>query len=394
MFVRNVINKYTSIEWLSFLIIVMAGNSWWPIWGYGTFLGTLIYFMAIFILLVKFTVAKRWKQQRIIPFFLLFSCFVLLDFFRGGTHMSSVFICFSLLIAYHLSNDEAKNILELTTWYITISIVISLPLWLFHQYVQPIPSIGQFDITEMKGSMSAIMENHIFFVTYQGLEALRFYSLFDEPGVLGTISAFILWGNQYNFNDRRNVIILIGTFFTFSMAFYILTIVGFFISSKLDNRKKILYLLLVFSFIYVMFLALQENIAFQQAVIYRFTNMEDTGVDSRSTYEINQVWEHFISSNDVFLGYSKDLFIDKVGGVSSSYKNFFMRYGVIGFLILIYSYYRLSVSHSRIVLGTLLIFLLSFMQRPNLFTAQNIILYCAILGNFNALRDIDLKTTK
>lgn len=388
MLARQIINKYTYEEWLCFLI-VMAGNSWWLIWGYGTFLGTLIYFIATFVLSIRFSKQKRWRIQRILPFILLFSYFVLLDFFKGGIYTSSIFICLSLLIAYHLSNKEAKNVLDIVTWYIAISIVISLPFWLFHQYIQPIPPIAEFDISEMKGTESSIMENHIFFVTSKGLEALRFYSLFDEPGVLGTISAFILWGNQYNFKDKRNIIILIGSFFTFSMAFYILTIVGFFISSKINLKKKILYLLFIVSFIYVMFILLKDNVAFQQSVIYRFTNMEETGVDSRSTYEINRIWHNFISSNDIFLGYGKEEFIDKIGGISSSYKNFIMRYGIFGFLVLIYSYYKLSVRHSRIILATLLIFILSFLQRPSLFTAQNIILYCAIIGNFNALRNLN-----
>ena len=112
MLAKHIVNKYTSDEWLCFFII-MAGNSWWPIWGNSTFLGTLIYFIATFVLSIRFSKQKRWRTQRILPFILLFSYFVLLDFFKGGIYTSSIFICLSLLIAYHLSNKEAKNVLDI-----------------------------------------------------------------------------------------------------------------------------------------------------------------------------------------------------------------------------------------------------------------------------------------
>ncbi len=59
------------------------------------------------------------------------------------------------------------------------------------------------------------MNNYLLFVTMATANTFRFYSMFDEPGVLGTLSAFVLFANKYDFKRKSNLIILIGAFFHF-----------------------------------------------------------------------------------------------------------------------------------------------------------------------------------
>ncbi len=377
---KQSIKRYSNAEWLCF-ITIMAWNSWWPIWGYSsTSLPFFLSYGAVFLLFLIFNKEKRWRKSLVFTSFILFIYFVLYQFLFE-INLSSIFIVGGFLIASHLKREEGKNILDIVTWCLSISISISLPFWIFHQYISPIPVFNYLDIGSMKGTLSTVMANHFFFVTYDGTEAFRFYSLFDEPGVLGTLAALTLWGNQYNFKDKRIIIILIGSFFTFSMAFYILTLVGFFMSFKLKKSTKFMVLFLIGALVSILFVFLEDNIAFQQSVVYRFNNFEETGVNSRNVYETNQMWNNFIFTSRSLIGYSSDI-LNTVGAIPTSYKWFFMRYGIIGFLLVIFAYYKISKSRNFLVLATLFIFVLSFMQRPQLFSVNLVMLYSAIINTF------------
>src|SRR5690606_28258663 len=112
--------------------------------------------------------------------------------------------------------------------------------WLIHTFAFPLPMWGgTIQYYESKG-MDNILENYILFIQVQHEFVVRFYSIFDEPGTLGTLSAFVLYGNRYMFRRKENLIILIGGILTFSLAFYILLIAGLFIQN-IRNIKQILF---------------------------------------------------------------------------------------------------------------------------------------------------------
>ena len=209
------IQSYTFIEWMIFLVVI-SNLSPWIIWGYG--LSTLLQYSSVTLLFVAMLSKNRLQGSRGVVVFLLLLLYFVIGQMFNQIHFSYAFIALAYLMAVKVSQKECCNVMNLLTTYVFLSVIIPLPLWLIHQYITPIPAIGVLDIGAMKGTGSTLMENHFFFVTYQDLDAMRFYSWYDEPGTLGTFAPFILFANKFNMKDRRIPFILLGCFFTFSMA--------------------------------------------------------------------------------------------------------------------------------------------------------------------------------
>ena len=304
--------------------------------------------------------------------------FVVIQIFNN-IHLSYILICAGYLIAANLRIKECTNVINLITNYVFLSILIPLPLWLFLQYVMPLPLYEILDICSIKGANGVFMENYFFFVTFSGTEAMRFYSWYDEPGVLGTLAPFILFANQFNMKDKRIPIIIVGCLFTFSMAFYILSLIGWLYINRHSLKSIILTLLSIVLISLLLCYFLQDNLAFQQSVIYRFTNFSETGVDSRNSFETNMIWNSMKSTGDLIFGLGSGA-MNNYGGISSSYKSFIIEFVYVGCFLLLTAYYKLLRYKNLLGIFTLFLFLLSFLQRPQLFTAGWFLLYSCVIG--------------
>ena len=60
------------------------------------------------------------------------------------------------------------------------------------------------------------------FLVYQHESAMRFSSIFDEPGYLGTLSVFVLILGGMNLTRWYNLVLLIGGILSLSFAFYVM----------------------------------------------------------------------------------------------------------------------------------------------------------------------------
>ena len=375
--VLNYIKKFSVTEWLLFLVI-MSFNSWWPIWN-NSAAAPLCYGSILILLAKTFNSNRHSLINNGAVTFLLLLYFVVLQT-ANTIHLSSIFIVVAYMLSTTLNANESKNVIKLLTDYLALSIIISLPFWIVHEFVYQLPVYQIMDISSWKGNDGQYYLNYFFFIAVEGIEAHRFYSLFDEPGVLGTLSAFLLWANQYNFKDKRCLIIFIGSLFTFSMAFYILSVFGWICSTKIKLSSLIIRISLFLLVCLVLATFLSDNLAFQQSILYRIANFEETGVHSRTSYEFNLLWSDFIVSPSVFFGLGSGA-VDELGG-NTSYRFFVLEYGVIGLILLISAYYCNIRKKNYLALMTLFIFILSFLQRPALFTAANIFLFTCIVRNF------------
>lgn len=376
------IRKYTVVEWLAFLVII-AFNSWWPIWENMTIAATMCYASELLLLSYLF-IHGRLRIVRYIGIALIMSIyFVLLQIFNLF-HGSSLFIIFIIFAADALNKRECKNIIHLITRYLSFTIVISLIPWLIHQYITPLPLYDIIDVSKFKGGDGIYYDNYFWFIS-TGTDILRFYSLFDEPGVLGTLGAFILWANKYNFKNKDCIILLIGCIFTFSMAFYVMTIIGWLAYSKFKPSKVIISATAIFLIGFVLYNLLKDNLAFQQSIIERFTNYDEHDVESRTGFAINMLWDKTVHSSKIIFGLGSGAVKGMEG---SSYKLFFLEYGIFGFLLIIYAYYKLIPKKNYYSIMTLCLFVISFLQRPQLFSAQNILLFTCIVKCFETQKVI------
>ena len=234
-----IMKESASINIVSILltIIVLLQNGIWLFW----YTGAIFSFLFITILFLFFIYKQRFKvtYSKVGYIVLSFFVFIIIPFINGGSISgSSVLYLLLIILLYNSFEEEKTKVLDYLTNILSVIILISLPLWIIHTYVVPFPLYNQLDLSAFKGNDFTVMNNYIFFVTpEQGLSRYRFYSVFDEPGVLGTLSSFVLFGNRYNFRSKKNIIIFVGALMTFSFAFILLTLLGVFWQTRKSFSK-------------------------------------------------------------------------------------------------------------------------------------------------------------
>ena len=204
----------------------------------------------------------------------------------------------------------------------------------------------------------------------------RLCGLFNEPGYFGTILAFVLCADGMNLRKKENIVLLIAGCLTFSFAFFALLLIHLILASYKKPKLMAFLIILVLLMVYVVpNIQLSNNDVAK--LISRFYSLE-TSLESRTRSSFDTLFERWKTSDKVLFGYGHGYgkSIDPDG--SSSYKSYFVDYGVAGFILmfaplLIYAF-RKAKGNSKCVFFVVL-FIASIYQRPNIYS----ILYFVIL---------------
>lgn len=369
-----------SFSLVSFLMAftVCMQNPIWPLWGiWGTWLG----YSSVFLLYVIMQKNKQLsiRVSDLMILILMFFVFLIIPCFYAF-RTSSLFIVLSYFLALNIDRINGKKTLDYISSFLYWVILVSLPAWLIHLNLFEFQNFGQLDLSEMKGA-PYIYNNYILFVMDATRDYYRFYSVFDEPGVLGTLSAFVLYGNKYNFKRKENIVILIGCLFTYSMAFYMITLLGWLYQSAISFKRLIMSIVAIILVVGILVYFMADDQAFQQSVIERFTDVGLDRVEGRTGSNVNVFWDKYIASSDVFLGMGTSFINDNLSGFGNSYKRFVIEYGLIGTILLIVMYFHLVKRWNRLTLGFFVLFFLSFLQRPLAFSSWQIFVFIAVTSN-------------
>lgn len=164
----------------------------------------------------------------------------------------------------------------------------------------------------------------------------RFMGMFDEPGVVGTISAVLLIISRFDFKQKRNIVILISGIFSFSLFFYLICFISIIVQSPL--KVKIVVVLFIGAILFL----LRDNEVVNTLIFSRFTMENDfiSFVDNRNTTLFNDAYEQFKQSSAYWTGMGVGTAM-RVGEGGSSYKMLVMDYGMVFFGVYIISYYFL-----------------------------------------------------
>jgi hypothetical protein len=363
-----------------FVLIVFLQNPPWPLWDFW-FPPLFLCFLVLLILLNERIIHTKTANKNIFYFTLLLFIFFIGFQSIGNFRTSSVVTVIIFFQLYFLSIKEKCEILKKVTSILALIIAISLPLWLINQFVVGLPVMFDMQYGDWKGdSVSTIIENYLFFVQEKGNFINRFYSIFDEPGVLGTLSAFLLFANKYNFKDKRIILILLGGIFTYSLAFFILTLIGLLLYYV---RKPLLLVILCFGFVVI---GISIIIFFDQnpvvAVILERLLSPQSSLESRVSSDLEDYFLNYISSVDFVLGKGTDFFENnQLGG--QGYQVFLIENGFFGSLLVIGMYLFIFKGNRYLVISYLLLFLLSSLQRPFLFTPYQIIVFYIGVANLS-----------
>lgn len=210
---------------------------------------------------------------------------------------------------------------------------------------------------------------------------IRLYSVFLEPGYLGTLIAFMLYANRFNFNRRSIKILLLAEIMSFSLAGYITTFVAY-IFHKYSLHISIKRFILIFISLFAIYYLSQDYNGGENKVndlIFSRLRLDDEKGfkgNNRTGLAADYYYEQMISNGELLTGMGVER-IAKINGSSddynkdtkingAGYKIYFLTYGLISvvFFLLFYlfSAFRICPKNIRYSVGFFVIVALTFIQ--------------------------------
>lgn len=314
----------------------------------------------IFSAIVLFDIIKRGRNKQIGLCLLFLSIYVvyavLSSFnFNGFLFVLSIPLLVFAKDSFHINVLSAfKNIVAVL---LAISIVVYTLVVILNI---PIPGA---EIKPINDNKLEIYYHYPFLITnfLYGLIVPRFYFLFDEPGVVGTMCALLLVADRFQFKEKINYIFLIGGIL--SVSFFFFGICGLYVFFNAKTKYKIIVGILV-AFAYVL---LANNELVNDLVFKRFIIEDGSFVgDNRSTQSFDIFYENFRKSPDYLwgLGAGKGELLNEGG---SSYKQYIVDFGVVFFasyLLVFFLVGRLIKMKKRDAAFLLIVVLAVMYQRP------------------------------
>ena len=176
---------------------------------------------------------------------------------------------------------------------------------------------------------------------------IRFTSIFLEPGYMGTLVSFMLYANSYNFKKWYNIVLLVALFFSFSLAGYVVTFVGY-ILYCVSIKKNISHLLGFGFLMVIIFLASQEynngNNMINELIVERLEFDEDKGIKGNDRFKGDTDWiyEKSIRTGSFLFG---DPTVKNLTG--AGYKVFLVNRGIITAFLYFVFYYNIAICSKR-----------------------------------------------
>jgi len=213
--------------------------------------------------------------------------------------------------------------------YVLIAIGVQLN-WVPIESMHPFKASSGLYYRQYPGMV--ILSNQIF--PFNTGELFRFSAVFDEPGVVGTVSAFLLAATKFNIKSLRGCILLVSGILSFSFAFIVLCFIYLVI-------RRFLYLLVVFVCLAGVTGLVSENLK-NNELLERYLYAKIQGaiidinsVDNRTNDEFEYKYNNFLTSKAVFFG-ARSIDVKREAG--SSYKHLIYMYGLLGFVIILFFY--------------------------------------------------------
>lgn len=300
---------------------------------------------------------------------------------------------YSLVIFSFLLLDNVKK--KTVYRYFKRIFAISLISGLFFFVLLNIGIIFPYDIIQTTHSLKAAAGQFYIhypgsvFLSGQGSQFFRLSGMFDEPGVVGTVSALLLVGDNFRIkNSKENLIILLGGALSFSLAFFAITFLGLFLKYLRTNIKTFsLFIVVVIIIITTLINMETENPLIKRYIQDRVFVEDQIIVSNRANDTFNYGYERFLNGNmtEVLFGNGHKTASENVYMAGSyHYKMLIYDYGYFGFLmivlwLIISGYFINGKNKSGIIL--LLLFLISMYQRPYVFSFDYMILLFGGLAN-------------
>lgn len=317
------------------------------------------------------------KDNRSLLFFVLF---FLLLFFQGLIRNISIIDWLVTIIPVTLlpfiSFDKGRKCFSYFVVLLAILFSLSLLIWigvliglpLPYEVIEPVNALKDYNYFAYPLVLVPLKEDI--------MQSFRFSGPFDEPGVVGTICLICLFIGKYNLRKWYNVILLIVGICSFSLAFFIGSLL--YLSINVLGRKK-WPVLLMGLFILGFYFATNDNEFFEELIYSRMEWDSSTGSlsgDNRSLNGEGQYLDQIRGTSTYWFGGGNEA--NKRFEGSWGYKNVIIIYGFLFVFLYCLFFFALAfyrkLSIKNIVLFGV-IFISVIYQRPDLFETTKVFLF-------------------
>ena len=236
-----------------------------------------------------------------------------------------------LCIGFGLSDDESQlNAFKLFRKIWIIISAISIVCYISYILKLPIPYT---EVIFYNHNAEETYINYGITFIYKAGNYLRLCGICNEPGYFGTVTALILCADNLNLKKVGNIIMIIASLFTFSLAFALIIFLYLIIKSFKNIKVLAILLLLVGAYIFVI-----PKLNFENENIIRLIDRLSIIYDgslktARSNSVLDSLLEDTMNKHPIFGlgdGYVSSLALKRIG----SYKAKLVDWGIGGCLLI------------------------------------------------------------
>ncbi len=306
-------------------------------------------------------------------------------------------VIFSFLF---LEKDEMKDVLNIFTKFFIISLIPGLLYYLLEKLgislaINKIYSpnqVASINSLDVKYDISSGYYLHYIGAVMRISSNTRFSGIYDEAGLVGTVSALLIISKGINIKkDKSIVFLLISLILSFSVAGYLLFLIYIVLITFKKGYHKLFFVTLAFFIAFVLVL----NINTSNEVIINLQNrfINENGqfdfINNRETSQFDRGFKQFENADILVklfgFGRGSSVLNPYING-SSSYRCSIYDYGYIGFGLMIVFYLLMiafsgKLNYVKFIL--ILVFFISVYQRPAIMTPFYLIIFVGGLNNLN-----------
>lgn len=225
--------------------------------------------------------------------------------------------------------------------------------------------------------------------------SFRFCGLFDEPGVVGTISALTLCCQQ-SFKSTKSIVLLISGICSFSLFFFVVVAVYFTYSQLLDTKKKS-YGIFAFSVaLAIGLIVITSSPVFSKMIGDRLSIDSDTGFIAGDNRTSDLAWEmldSMVGTSFFWFGIDDKWEFQEQVAYSSSIINVIVMNGMAFLLMIVLFYFVYGWTYKSSVKQFLVYFFIvagTLYQRPGIFNPEFIFLFTSLARKEQLLYNTNL----
>ena len=283
-----------------------------------------------------------------------------------NSYISLVFYSLIFLSLFSASITELKKLMKFLCKVMAILLAVSLFFFVLYILGFPLPN-SPIAHEELMYSYTNyyffLIDDRSFFVLIP-----RFHSVFMEPGHLGTAGTFLLLTQLGNWKKWYNVILLVSTILTFSLAAFVLLVMVMFANAWIRRKKilsKLLFLAGFLAIVTVSAIFYNDGDNLLNTLIIERLEVNDGKLagDNRVTDTFEAAFNDFLQTDDILFGREYEL--AEFGWGNAGYRVYIYDYGLV-VLVLTILFYILAVSSSRerrVIISMFVIAVASFWVR-------------------------------